>query len=135
MKAEDVANDTGRFPSFSAVVIPATPSSEEPANSAINGHLSPYTQQPSILRTSIDSTYSELSFLPEELSHSSHATASLGSHAWRGFFRRLWVRNKGVFHVLLSQVFGAGMNVATRILETSGTHGPGMVCFPSTLGT
>jgi drug/metabolite transporter (DMT)-like permease len=95
-------------------------------------------------RPSIDSTYSELSELSiysDELRHSrplisNDAAAHLPSSSpaalrrgWRGTLDALWIRNKGVVLVLLSQAFGSLMNVATRILETDGTHGKAMHPF------
>lgn len=41
----------------------------------------------------------------------------------------LYERNKGVFYVLLAQVFGVLMNVTTRILEIKGNNGEGMHPF------
>jgi len=41
----------------------------------------------------------------------------------------LYERNKGVFYVLLAQVFGVLMNVTTRILEVKGNNGQGMHPF------
>lgn len=39
---------------------------------------------------------------------------------WRAALERSWARNRGLVLVLLSQLFGALMNVATRLLETDG---------------
>lgn len=40
-----------------------------------------------------------------------------------------WIRNKGLFLVLLAQVFGTLMNVTTRILEVEGNNGKGLHPF------
>jgi len=94
-------------------------------------------------RPSIDSTYSELSELSiysDELRHSrpfvsNDAAARLPStspaprRGRRATLDALWIRNKGVVLVLLSQAFGSLMNVATRILETDGAHGKAMHPF------
>jgi len=39
---------------------------------------------------------------------------------WRAAFKAFWHRNKGLFLVSISQLFGALMNVATRLLELEG---------------
>ncbi|KAL8776222.1 MAG: hypothetical protein Q9213_008348 [Squamulea squamosa] len=41
------------------------------------------------------------------------------SQLWRTRYKALWLANKGLLLVLLSQLFGALMNVTTRLLETS----------------
>ncbi len=48
---------------------------------------------------------------------------------WRGSVRRFWARNKGLFMVLSSQLFGTLMNVTTRLLEVEGNRGKGMHPF------
>jgi hypothetical protein len=95
-------------------------------------------------RPSIDSIYSELSELSiysDELRHfrplvNNDPAARLPStspapsrRSRRGILSALWIRNKGVVLVLLSQAFGSLMNVATRILETDGAHGKAMHPF------
>lgn len=42
-----------------------------------------------------------------------------------GRLHALWAHNKGLILVLVSQFFGVGMNVTTRILEIEGNHGKG----------
>lgn len=44
---------------------------------------------------------------------------------WRGRLEALWLRNKGLVLVLVSQLFGVAMNVSTRILEIEGNNGKG----------
>ena len=48
---------------------------------------------------------------------------------WRETVRLFWARNKGLSLVILAQLFGVMMNVTIRILEMSGTSGPGMHPF------
>jgi len=48
---------------------------------------------------------------------------------WRGRWEGFWSKNKGLALVILSQFFGALMNVTTRLLETDGSHGKGMHPF------
>lgn len=48
---------------------------------------------------------------------------------WRGKLQYLWVDNYGAFLVLISQMFGCMMNIATRLLETEGPHGAPMHPF------
>ncbi|KAI9811601.1 MAG: hypothetical protein M1827_005350 [Pycnora praestabilis] len=56
-----------------------------------------------------------------------HASLSPGPpKTWRGTFDVFWLRNKGLALVLLSQFFGALMNVTTRLLETENSEGQGM---------
>ena len=102
---------------------------------------------------SLESTYSEVSELAVhsgELRHArqpllsaSHnniqrlSSASLAAthrhHGIRGFLDAFWLRNKGVVLVLLAMVFGSGMNVAARLMETDGSHGKAM--HPFQVGT
>ena len=39
---------------------------------------------------------------------------------WKNAFRNFWIRNWGLFFVTISQLFGALMNVTTRLLELEG---------------
>lgn len=41
----------------------------------------------------------------------------------RGRIQAIWRKNKGLFFVLISQFFGALMNVTTRLLEMEGNDG------------
>ena len=54
----------------------------------------------------------EVSPFPRALAHE--------PNTWRDFCRNVWVRNQGLFLVLISQLFGALMNVITRLLELEG---------------
>lgn len=48
---------------------------------------------------------------------------------WRGRLWAAWLQSKGLVLVMLSQFFGASMNVMTRVLEINGSHGEGMHPF------
>jgi hypothetical protein len=48
--------------------------------------------------------------------------------AWRARLRVFWLRNMGMFLVLLAQMFGASMNVMTQILEIHSSMHPFQVC-------
>jgi hypothetical protein len=52
---------------------------------------------------------------------------------WKGkiaaYWKRSWGRNKGVFLVLLAQVFGTIMTMTAQILEIEGNDGKGMNPF------
>lgn len=56
---------------------------------------------------------------PEAQRHQSISPAPL-ARSWKTNADALWVANKGLVLVLISQLFGALMNVTTRLLETSG---------------
>lgn len=93
----------------------------------------PFAHRP---RPSVDSTCSELSIFSNELAGPGQALLddSLpeglpGLVQRPGFLAAFWFRNKGAIYVLLSQLFGSGMNLATRILENPGGHGKGMHPF------
>ena len=49
--------------------------------------------------------------------------------SWKRKIRASWTKNKGLALVMLAQLFGVMMNVTTRLLEMSGSHGPGMHPF------
>jgi len=96
---------------------------------------------------SVDSTFSgsdlsELSFGSTEigsvhddglfhtLSNASSTLASIpGPATWRTKAQELWIANYGALLVLLSQMFGCVMNIATRLLEIPGSHGEPMHPF------
>lgn len=93
-------------------------------------------------RPSLDSTYSDLSelsfhsselrtrhpiirsILPKDATSESPPRSRIGAA-----FHSFYVTNYGAMLVLASQFFGAGMNVSTRLLETSGPHGAAMHPF------
>jgi hypothetical protein len=47
-------------------------------------------------------------------------SVSSESRIWRVACKNFWIRNQGLFLVSISQLFGALMNVATRLLELEG---------------
>ena len=51
------------------------------------------------------------------------------SQTWKERLWQFWARNKGLALVVLAQLFGVMMNVTIRLLEMSGTSGPGMHPF------
>ncbi|KAL8711371.1 MAG: hypothetical protein Q9220_004268 [cf. Caloplaca sp. 1 TL-2023] len=57
---------------------------------------------------------------PSPLRHLSLSPAPLKAQSWKARCNALWIANKGLVLVLFSQLFGALMNVTTRLLETSG---------------
>ena len=137
-------------PNKGNIMAPNAPSSSVPPTRPADPADSPDNDQKyldvpiesSFRRPSLDSIYSDLSQLsiyPEELRHGrpliSEGARRLSSlsptprRGWRGTLRTCWIRNKGVALVLASQLFGAGMNVAARLLETDGTHGKAMHPF------
>lgn len=104
-------------------------------------------------RPSLESTDSEVSDLAIHFAELRHARQPLWSsshnniqrlsevapaashrrHGIRAFLDAFWLRNKGVLLVLLAMVFGSGMNVAARLMETDGSHGKAM--HPFQVGT
>ena len=58
-------------------------------------------------------------FAPAALRYQSISPAPAAC-SWRARCNALWFANKGLVLVLVSQFFGALMNVTTRLLETSG---------------
>lgn len=51
------------------------------------------------------------------------------SAKWQARLHATWVRNAGLFYMLLAQVFGVMMNVTTRLLEIEGNKGKGLHPF------
>ena len=51
------------------------------------------------------------------------------SETWKERLWHSWARNKGLALVVMAQLFGVMMNVTIRLLEMSGTSGPGMHPF------
>lgn len=58
------------------------------------------------------------------------AAASRPRRAWLAKLRVFWLKNKGMFLVLLAQMFGASMNVMTQILEIHSSMHPFQVRYP-----
>jgi hypothetical protein len=48
---------------------------------------------------------------------------------WQARLHATWIRNAGLFYMLLAQVFGVMMNVTTRLLEIEGNKGKGLHPF------
>lgn len=48
---------------------------------------------------------------------------------WQARLHASWLRNAGLFYMLLAQVFGVMMNVTTRLLEIEGNKGKGLHPF------
>lgn len=48
---------------------------------------------------------------------------------WQAKLHASWIRNAGLFYMLLAQVFGVMMNVTTRLLEIEGNKGKGLHPF------
>ncbi|KAJ4520150.1 hypothetical protein HRR83_002115 [Exophiala dermatitidis] len=139
MSTNDVRTHTG--PSFSdsgengEVTSPSSSKAAVPRQTYLD--VPPF--RPS--RPSLDSTYSELSelsFHPNELqSHHAlfrsvsregadhHPPRSRIGAALHSFY----ITNYGAMLVVLAQLFGAGMNVSTQLLETEGSHGKPMHPF------
>ena len=104
-------------------------------------------QDCSLRRASFDSTFSgseisELTFGSTEFANkhgggllrtlsnvSSNLAGVAGPTTWRTKVQAFWVANYGAFLVLISQIFGCMMNIATRLLETPGSHGEPMHPF------
>ncbi|KAJ5622855.1 hypothetical protein N7490_011460 [Penicillium lividum] len=57
------------------------------------------------------------------------AAASRPHHASHAKLRIFWLRNKGMFLVLLAQMFGASMNVMTQLLEINSSMHPFQILF------
>lgn len=142
--------DDSHVSSSNNTTIVASPSPSPPISRTTVTPSQPAELRPSYLhvpsfrpsRPSLDSTYSELSelsFHSNELqtqhpllrrSVSHDATSSPIPRSRIGAaLHSFYVTNYGAILVLASQVFGAGMNVSTRLLETSGPHGAAMHPF------
>jgi hypothetical protein len=52
---------------------------------------------------------------------------------WRTMFWNVLLQSKGLLMVMLSQFFGASMNVMTQVLETPGSHGEALGPFQVSL--
>lgn len=131
------------------IIASPSPSSPPSTSKSINAPSEPVALGPSYLhvpsfrpsRPSLDSTYSELSelsFHSKELQTQHPLVRSIFQDAASSppprsrigaALHSFYVTNYGAMLVLASQVFGAGMNVSTRLLETSGTHGAAMHPF------
>ena len=52
------------------------------------------------------------------------AAAARPRRAWQARGKTFWLRNKGMFLVMLAQMFGASMNVMTQVLEIHSSMHP-----------
>lgn len=102
--------------------------------------------RPPTLRPSADSLFLDLSLYTGNLSHD-HAchpptlrspspagppvepAASRPRRSFRSMLWMAWLQSKGMLMVILSQFFGASMNVMTQMLEKDGSHGKAMHPF------
>ncbi|KAK5688792.1 hypothetical protein LTS10_000770 [Elasticomyces elasticus] len=66
---------------------------------------------------------------PRARSSSLNGTPLPPPHGWRGKLRAFYVHNLGLGYMLVAQIFGTMMNVATRTLEVEGNRGKGMHPF------
>ncbi|KAJ5587883.1 uncharacterized protein N7459_003648 [Penicillium hispanicum] len=57
------------------------------------------------------------------------AAAARPRRAWQARMRTFWLTNKGMFLVLLAQMFGASMNVMTQVLEIYSSMHPFQILF------
>jgi hypothetical protein len=94
------------------------------------------------LRPSADSLFSDLSMYAGDISSShphshdsqSSPSSSVGSpggrkRSLRYMISKGWIHSKGMLMVIVSQFFGATMNVMTQVLERDGSHGKAMHPF------
>jgi hypothetical protein len=78
---------------------------------------------PSILSTD-DSNNIRFSHNPDFLpAQGTHHYVPSAPNTLKGRMQLSWIRNKGLFLVLIAQFFGALMNVTTRLLEMEGNDG------------
>lgn len=138
--SHDISNDSTVVPSASSsnynldklksshtfLTVPQHRSSRRPSTeSAFSGS---DISELSFASTELGSIHNE--GLIHTLSGGSSAFANLpGPRTWRTIAQELWIANYGAFLVLLSQIFGCMMNIATRLLETPGSHGEPMHPF------
>ncbi|KAK3622258.1 hypothetical protein LTR56_022306 [Elasticomyces elasticus] len=66
---------------------------------------------------------------PRARSSSLNGTPLPSPRGWRGKLRAFYVHNLGLGYMLVAQIFGTMMNVATRTLEVEGNRGKGMHPF------
>ncbi|KAJ5151856.1 hypothetical protein N7492_010151 [Penicillium capsulatum] len=65
----------------------------------------------------------------EDVDATAAAAGSKPRRAWLVRTKMFWLKNKGMFLVLLSQMFGASMNVITQVLEIHSSMHPFQVLF------
>lgn len=118
----DIANNHPRIPSQPAT---ATDSDHPDAPLPI---VQPYRDDPS--QTPEYLVRYEPRPIDEEDEEDVAAEQARPRKAWRARLRVFWLRNMGMFLVLLAQMFGASMNVMTQILEIHSSMHPFQVCTP-----
>jgi hypothetical protein len=120
------------YPSLTALsqstALPAEVSSKlgSKSDDALNvtrGAIRVPSPSPSILSTD-DSNNIRFSRNPDFLpAQDTHHHAPSVPNTLKGRMQLSWIRNKGLFLVLIAQFFGALMNVTTRLLEMEGNDG------------
>ncbi|KAL1964302.1 hypothetical protein VTN77DRAFT_7122 [Rasamsonia byssochlamydoides] len=100
-------------------------------------HLDVHTR-PTILRPSADSLFSNLSLYAGNFHPTLRSPSPVGQplepaapprRTLRTMLWTAWLQSKGMLMVILSQFFGASMNVMTQMLEKDGSHGKAMHPF------
>lgn len=137
---DSYGNDPKEYPQASSRIIEDRPSNKKDDVQRLGVPLA------NSFRPSTDSLYSDLSLYSGRIVNEprydapllrspSPAESQFEAHygalptTWRGILWNAWLQNKGILMVMLSQFFGASMNVMTRLLEIDGAHGKGMDPF------
>lgn len=62
-------------------------------------------------------------YAPDQIDSRNTLRPPIPPRTLKGRLQALWYRNKGLFLVLISQLFGTLMNITTRLLEMEGNDG------------
>ena len=62
-------------------------------------------------------------YVPDQIDSRYTLRPPIPPRTLKGRVQALWYRNKGLFMVLISQLFGTLMNITTRLLEMEGNDG------------
>ena len=62
-------------------------------------------------------------YVPDQNDSRYNSRSRVPPQTLKGRVQALWYRNKGLFLVLISQLFGTLMNITTRLLEMEGNDG------------
>lgn len=62
-------------------------------------------------------------YIPDQIDSRYTLRSPIPPRTLKGRVQALWYRNKGLFLVLISQLFGTLMNITTRLLEMEGNDG------------
>ena len=62
-------------------------------------------------------------YAPDQIDSRNTLRPPIPPQTLKGRLQALWYRNKGLFLVLISQLFGTLMNITTRLLEMEGNDG------------